>query len=84
MFNITIEELKQNLQGSTPVHFSYLKVDGTMRNATGTLNEKLISTDFKPKDSSRNLGNNFKYFDLDKKAWRSLKMDCSLVVLTLE
>jgi len=79
MFDISIEDLRRNLQGTTPVRFSYFKKDGTLRNATGTLNEHLIPGEMMPKDSSTNNGENLKYYDLEKNAWRSIQIDCSLV-----
>ena len=81
MFDISIEDLRRNLQGGSPVHFSYFKKDGSVRNAIGTLNEKLIPEEMRPKDSSTNTGNNLKYYDLEKNAWRSLYIDCSLVTI---
>lgn len=81
MFDISLDDLRKNLQGSTPVQFSYFKKDGSRRPAIGTLNEKLIPDDMKPKDSSLNNGENFKYYDLEKNAWRSLPLDCSLVTI---
>lgn len=79
MFYIPIEDLRKNLYGSTPVYFSYFKKDGTLRKAIGTLNEKLIPEEMRPKDPSANTGANLKYYDLEKKAWRSIQIDCSLV-----
>ena len=81
MFDISIEDLRKNLHGSTPVFFSYFKKDGTLRRAVGTLNEKLIPEEMRPKDPSTNAnsGTNLKYYDLEKNAWRSLQIDCSLV-----
>ena len=79
MFDISVDDLRRNLSSSTPVHFSYFKKDGTLRRAVGTLNEKLIPDEMRPKDSSTNYGENLKYYDLDKKAWRSLCIDCSLI-----
>jgi len=79
MFDISIEDLRNNLHGSTPVNFSYFKKDGTWRKAIGTLNEKLIPEEMRPKDSSTDTGGNLKYYDLEKNAWRSLHIDCSLV-----
>ncbi|MCK9544882.1 MAG: SH3 beta-barrel fold-containing protein [Novosphingobium sp.] len=80
MFEINIEDLRKSLHGTTPCHFSFMKKDGTMRNAVGSLNEKFIPEDMLPKDPSANFtGDNLKYFDLDKKAWRSLSKDCSLI-----
>lgn len=82
MFDIATEYLFETLHGSsTPVVFSYIKKDGSMRNAIGTLNEKLIPEEFKPKDASSNNGKNLKYFDLEKNSWRSLKIDCSIVTI---
>jgi hypothetical protein len=80
MFEVTIDILHKSLHGSTPVIFSFIKKDGTMRNAIGTLHENLIPEGMKPKDPSANFaGDNLKYFDLEKNAWRSLSKDCSLV-----
>ena len=79
MFDISLEDLRRNLHGTTPVSFSYFKKDGTLRNAIGTLNERLIPESVRPKDSSTNTGDNLKYYDLEKNAWRSLCIDCSLV-----
>ncbi len=79
MFDVDLEVLRTNLQGSSPVHFTYFKVDGSTRIATGTLNESLIPEGMMPKDSSTNTGKNLRYFDLDKNAWRSLGKDVKLV-----
>ena len=80
MFEVTIDVLHSSLHGTTPVSFSFMKKDGTMRNAVGTLHMDLIPEGMKPKDSSANfVGDNLKYFDLEKNAWRSLSKDCSLV-----
>jgi len=76
---VDINELRNFLYGDSPVHFSYRKADGEIREALGTLNPSLIPENFKPKDSSRNFGSNLKYFDLEKGAWRSLQMDASIV-----
>jgi hypothetical protein len=84
MFDIDIETLAKSLHGTTPVAFSFFKKDGSRRNAIGTLNEKLIpeeSKTLKSKDPSANNGDNLKYYDLEKKAWRSLSKGCSLVTI---
>lgn len=79
-FNISIEELQKQLHGSTGTHFSFLKKDGKFRHAFGTLNENLIPEELRPKDSSAHFnGDNLKYFDLEKNAWRSLSKDCSMI-----
>ena len=79
MFDVDLEVLRTNLLGASPVHFTYFKLDGSTRMATGTLHESLIPEDLRPKDSSVNVGDNLKYFDLDKNAWRSLGKDVKLV-----
>ena len=81
MFEVDLETLRKSLKGSTPVNFSYFKKDGGLRSAVGTLNENLIPDAFKPKDSSLNNGENLKYFDLEKNAWRSLHSQCELVTI---
>ncbi len=80
MFDISVDDLWKNLHGSTGVHFSFMKLDGTIRQAYGTLHEKLIPEDMMPKDPSANqVGDNLKYFDLEKNAWRSLSKKCVMI-----
>ena len=71
--------------------FSYFKTDGTIREATGTLNLELIPEDQLPKDQlpedtlplqgkGRERGylpapGVFTYYDLEKKAWRSFRCE---------
>jgi len=81
MFDVDIETLRKSLYSEIPIMFTYFKKDGSARKAYGTLNEKLIPEGFKPKDSSTNVGTNLKYFDVDKKAWRSLSYDCSIITM---
>lgn len=81
MCNIDLETLRKKLQEAAPVSFSYFKVGGELRNAVGTLHESLIPGDYKPKDSSINYANSFRYYDLEKEAWRSLNKDCSVVTI---
>jgi hypothetical protein len=76
---VDINQLREYLQGETPVAFSYKKVNGETREVLGSLNPNLIPGQFKPKDSSRNTGPNLRYFDLEKEAWRSLQADASTI-----
>ena len=60
--------------------FSYFKTDGSIREATGTLNLELIPEDKRPSlqggDGGRLLPPGvFNYYDLEKKAWRSFRYD---------
>jgi hypothetical protein len=77
METITINELKEKLKSSELIKFSYLKVNGELREALGTLNPNFILPEFQPKDSSTNYGNNLRYFDIDKNGWRSISENCS-------
>ena len=79
MFDVDIETLRKSLYSEVPIMFTYFKKDGSKRTAMGTLNEKLIPEESRPKDSSVNVGTNLKYFDMEKKAWRSLSYDVSTV-----
>ena len=56
--------------------FSYVKKDGTIREAIGTLNEDFIPTDQLPKGTAKNINyESFSYFDLLKNEWRSFRLD---------
>ena len=59
--------------------FSYFKTDGTIRMARGTLSPAAIPEDKKPKilysvSGIENYGV-FTYWDLDRGAWRSFRLD---------
>ena len=61
--------------------FSYLKTDGSIREAVGTLDFSLIPEDKRPKSLSsapdvrpENYGT-FPYYDLDAAGWRSFRLD---------
>ena len=57
--------------------FSYLKKDGTVREARGTLDFARIPEDQLPKGSESSLvnGSVVNYFDIEKAAWRSFRLD---------
>lgn len=82
--NTDIKALKQHMHSSI-VSFEYLKKDGSIREARGTTNIEIINeilgidstsienTSDKPK---RNISeDNTRYFDVDKKGWRSFTND---------
>lgn len=77
---LTIEELRKKLQENYEVNFSYVKKNGEIREARGTLNMNTIPFEKLPKDTSLNRSN-FSYYDLDKNDWRSLSQDASTVEL---
>lgn len=76
--NTNIESLKE-LMKKEIVHFEYVKKDGTIREANGTTNSEIIQSMTEPIEidktktsKQRNISDlNTRYFDTDKKAWRS-------------
>ena len=81
-FDNNQKELREQLMARpTPVHFTYRKADGTIRDAIGTLRPALIPESKAPKtpNLNDNPSLNLKYYDLQKEAWRSLTQDCSII-----
>ena len=76
--NTDINTLKE-LMKKEIIHFEYVKKDGTIREANGTTNSEIIQSMTEPVEISqaktskqRNISDlNTRYFDTDKKAWRS-------------
>lgn len=66
--SIKAEGLKKKLEKGE-VKFTYVKVDGTLREARGTTKMEMIPEDLHPKNPS---GKYVAYFDLDKNEWRSI------------
>ena len=73
MKTINIELLKEILL-MEKVYFEYKKRDGTIRKAYGTLQYNFIPEDKHPKDSLYEYSN-LRFFDLEKKEWRSISKD---------
>lgn len=58
------------------VRFTYSKTDGTEREALGTLNERYIPSDQRPKSSEVDwMNSQIRYYDLNVNAWRSFRND---------
>lgn len=67
--------LRARLAGGT-VQFTFRKISGETRPASGTTCFDLIPDAFRPKtDGRRTTENLVVYFDLDRMAWRSLRSD---------
>ena len=72
--------------------FSFFKLDGSIREARGTLSPLLIPADKLPGASPqrngesglRQEGQTFPYFDLDKQGWRSFRLDNFIGFVTEE
>ena len=66
-----VNGLKQELY-KREVKFSYLKKDGSVREARGTLNSEVYGKDNEPLGSGRIIPENqIRYYDLDAQGWRS-------------
>ena len=80
----TIYYLREYLKRGV-VRFTYLKQDGTWREARGTLNADIIPPSKAPTGKQQAMIDaglaepNYKsiaYYDLDKEAWRAFNVDC--------
>lgn len=56
---------------STPIKFLYKKVDGSLREAYGTLVDVMNTV----KGNGKECFKTFKYFDLEAEAWRSFRVE---------
>lgn len=66
-----IKTLIERMQNGS-VKFSYTKLDGTLRTATGTTKLEMIPEEYHPKDTGMNTPEAVqRYFDIDKNGWRS-------------
>lgn len=70
MKTINIELLVEILK-MEKAYFEYVKKDGTIRKAYGTLQYTFIPEDKQPKDSEYE-SVNVRFFDLEKGEWRSI------------
>lgn len=69
MIKVTHEVLKNKLLKGD-IKFSFEKLDGTKREATGTTNLDRIPLDLRPKEGKPTSGT--VYFDVEKNEWRSI------------
>ena len=69
------EHLYRSMSGGNVVEFVYIKLDGTIRIASGTLPE--VAEAFSTADRKKTLAQNsvVNYFDTDANGWRSFKAD---------
>lgn len=67
------EKLHRSMSGGNVVEFVYIKLDGSIRIASGTLPVQDFSTSERVKTLAQNSVVN--YFDTDANGWRSFKAD---------
>ena len=66
--------LKLKIQMKTKkVQFFFMKIDGTIRQAFGTMQDKIIADKIKDGDVRKKNEHLFTYWDCEKEAFRSLK-----------
>jgi len=74
MQTISIGKLRQKLEGGV-VKFSFIKLEGELRPAVGTLDLNIIPDDKLPNGSViQDNEKVLKYFDLEKENWRSISV----------
>ncbi|MEO6304518.1 MAG: SH3 beta-barrel fold-containing protein [Bacteroidia bacterium] len=61
-----------------PLHFEYLKLDGTLRTAKGTLCKNLITGSPKVIQLYYTKEGNLNYYDLDANSWKTVAKDTSI------
>jgi hypothetical protein len=75
-----IKHLKDKMRNGV-AHFIFMKNDGTIREAWGTLNKSLIETKVNGRGVSREYYSTTAYFDIEKGAWRSFRWESIIDIL---
>lgn len=78
---IMLEQLRNRMVNGELVKFKYMKVDGSIRNAIGTLHADVVAANTKANGSYRKPQGTFCYIDLECFAWRSFKEERLLEIL---
>lgn len=75
-----IENLKKQMRSGI-AHFVYMKRNGELREAWGTLNDSLVEKNINGRGSSREHYFTSAYFDVEVAAWRSFRWENIVAVL---
>ena len=75
-----IQSLKEKMSAGV-AHFAFIKKDGTIREAWGTLNRSLVEKYINGRGESRELFATSAYFDIEKAAWRSFRWESIVHIL---
>jgi len=78
--SVLIEALQFKLMNGT-AHFIYRKKDGTIREAWGTLLEKVVINNTNGYGAPRKLYNCQAYFDIEIQKWRSFRYENLITIL---
>ena len=75
---VLIDELKKRMKDEV-AHFTFRKKDGTVRQAYGTrVSEVIVRYEgalLPPEKQRQCTGSTFPYFDIEKQAWRSFRVE---------
>ena len=70
---IALETMKKRMMRGEVVRFAYMKLDGSVRVAVGTLQPQAVEANVKGKGIPKRFYGMFAYLDLTKMAWRGFK-----------
>lgn len=68
-----LETMKKRMMRGEVVRFAYMKLDGTVRVAVGTLQPQAVEANVKGTGIPKRYYGMFAYLDLEKMAWRGFK-----------
>lgn len=78
---IMLEQLKSRMLSGELVKFKYIKVDGSIRSAIGTLQADVVAANTKANGIYRKAQGTFCYIDLESFGWRSFKEENLIEIL---
>ena len=78
---IMLEQLKSRMLSGELVKFKYMKVDGSIRTAIGTLHPDIVAANTKANGTYRKPMGTFNYVDCECFGWRSFKEEKLLEIL---
>ena len=70
---IELETMKKRMMRGECVRFAYMKLDGSVRLAVGTLQPQAVKANVKGTGIPKRFFGMFAYLDLEKMAWRGFK-----------
>lgn len=70
---IQLEAMKKRMMRGECVRFAYLKLDGSVRIAVGTLQPNAVTANVKGNGVPKRFYGMFVYLDLEKMTWRGFK-----------
>lgn len=70
---VALETMKKRMMRGEVVRFAYMKLDGSVRIAVGTLQANAVAANVKGTGIPKKFYGMFAYLDLEKMAWRGFK-----------